>query len=89
MKELRQLLPPHQKALAEFINGQLWADIKLCLAEREPEHPDVKDQSHIAAGKGHQRTGFSKAIEAIEKLPFETPQQPNDPFNRPALDTRD
>lgn len=82
---MKYLLDPHQKALAEFINGQLWAEVKACLRERAPEKPDVKDPSHIAAAKGHQRAAFESVIDKIESLPFEHDETPQSPFERPAV----
>lgn len=82
---MKYLLSPHQKALAEFINGQLWAEIKSCLKDRAPEKPDVKDESHVAAAKGHKRTAFEEAIEAIESLPFEHDETKTSPMMRPAV----
>lgn len=82
---MRYLLPPHQAALAEFINGQLWSEVKLCLKDRGPEQPNVKDESHVAAAKGHQRAAAEATIDAIEKLAFEIDETPRSPFERPAV----
>lgn len=82
---MRFLLPSEQQALAAFVNGELWPRIKICLADRGPEAPDVKDPSHIAAAKGHQRAAFEAAIKAIESLPFEIDETPRSPFERPAV----
>lgn len=83
---MRTLLPPHQASLAEFIRSPLWFAVrKLCLDERMPETPDVKDPSHVAAAKGHQRAGFEAAFAAIEALPFEKDDTPKGPFDRPAV----
>lgn len=83
---MRQLLEPHKKALGEFVNGPLWKAVKeLCVEERAPEVPDVKDPSHIAAAKGHQRAGFENAFRLIEALPFEKSEEPQSVWDRPAL----
>lgn len=82
---MKYLLDAHQKALAEFINGQLWAEVKACLRDRAPEQPDVKDPSHVAAAKGHQRAAFDKTIGQIEALAFEHDDTPRNPFERPAI----
>lgn len=82
---MKYLLDAHQKSLAEFINSQLWAEVKTCMRDRAPEKPDVKDPSHVAAAKGHQRAAFEHAIETIEGLPFDHDTTPSDPFARPAV----
>ncbi len=71
-------------AAAIFVGGPLWADFKRCLLQRKPEQPAVIDSADIAAAKGHQRAGFEKALEELEKLPFEAPQEIANPFDRPA-----
>jgi hypothetical protein len=55
------------------------------LLARRPLHPDDKDDVHVAAAKGHKRAGYEKAIEEIEKLPFEYVSEQKDPFSRPAV----
>ena len=79
------LLEPNLSPAANFINSPLWADIKRCLAEREPEAPVSNDPIHTAAAKGFERKGFELAIAEIEKLPFEKPTTRTDPFARPAV----
>lgn len=70
---------------AVFVGGPLWADIKRCLLQRKPASPLVNDSADIAAAKGHQRTGFEKAIEELEGLPFEVQTQIMNPMDRPAI----
>lgn len=82
---MRFLLPQHQKALAEFINSPLWAEVRLCLEDRKTEVPDVRDPSHIAAAKGHQRAGAEKIILAIENLHTQTDDSGASPMDRPAV----
>lgn len=79
------LIPTNQKAAGDFLNGTLWADFKRCLMARRPLEADVNDDVHIAAAKGHKRAGYEKAIEELEKLPFEFKPTPADPFSRPAV----
>lgn len=73
------------KASAEFLNSPLWADIKKCLLERRPEPPLAVDAPHTAAAKGFERKGYEQAIADIEKLPFDLPEEKQDPFNRLAI----
>lgn len=75
----------NRKAAAEFVSGPLWAEFKRCLGQRAPLKPDVTDPSHVAAAKGHQKTGYDKAIEEIEKIPFEFEEKGADPMQRPAV----
>ena len=75
----------NKKAAGDFLNGVLWKDLKRCLEERRPPHPDAKDDIHVAAAKGHKRAGFEEAVAAIEKLPFEYSQDQENPFSRPAV----
>jgi hypothetical protein len=75
----------NQKAAGEFLNGPLWADFKRCLLDRRPPTPDAKEPSHTAAARGHQRAGFEAAIEAMERIPFEFPEEQRSPFARPAV----
>lgn len=86
MSDTPELLEPHKKALAEFINGTLWKVVKEhCLEHRKPEAPNVKDPSHIAAAKGHQCAGFEAAFRLIEALPFEHSHETESVWARPAL----
>ncbi len=79
------LQPSNQKAAGDFLNGTLWQDIKRCLLARRPPEADVTDDIHVAAAKGHKRAGFEKAIEQIEKIPFEFDKEQANPFSRPAV----
>lgn len=79
------LKKPNQKPAADFLNGPVWQDIRRCLFERCPPHPDAKDEPHVAAAKGHQRAGAEYIITTIEKLPFEFVEPPPSPFERPAV----
>lgn len=79
------LQPSNQKAAGDFLNGPLWQDFKRCMLARRPPEADVKDDVHVAAAKGHKRAGFEKAIEEIEKLPFEYAKDQSNPFGRPAV----
>jgi len=72
-------------AAANFVGGPLWADFKRCLLQRKPESPAIGDEPNTAAAKGHQRTGFEKCIEEMERLPFEAPQEIVNPMDRPAI----
>lgn len=82
---MRQLLPPSQKTWAEFVNGQLWDEIKMCLMDRMMEAPDVKDPSHIAAAKGHRQAEFLRVIREIENLAIQNEPEIQNPFLRPAV----
>lgn len=82
--------PPYlQKANVEpagnLVNGALWLDIKRCLMERGPESLLVTDTPDVAAAKAHQRQGYEKCIKEIEALPYDAPAQPDNPFQRPAV----
>lgn len=79
------LNPVNQKAAAAFINSQLWIDIRRALIARRPEAADVKDESHIAAAKGHKRAAWDELISTFEKMPFEVDEAVQDPFARPAV----
>ncbi len=80
-----RLTGDNQKIAAQFINGALWAEIKRCLLSRRPPVADVKDDIHIAAAKGHVRSGYEAAIEEVEKMPFEQDTAPESAFARPAV----
>lgn len=84
-------LSQHNHApMVAFLTGGLWPDIKRCLQERRPNAPEVTDLPHVAAAKGFQRAAWDKMIEEIEKLAQDRPPAPPpDPFDRPALDTKD
>ncbi len=82
---MRYLLPSSAKTLAEFMASPLWAEIRLCMDERKPEAPDTKDPSHVAAAKGHRRTGFEEAFIKLKNLPLEFAQEQQSPFARPAV----
>ena len=84
------LTPGNHQLLASFLISPLWADVKSCLMERRPPAGLATDDLHVAAAKGHLRSGAELMILELEKLPTE-----NDPasvpgaFDRPALDNRD
>ena len=73
------------QAAGSFVSGVLWQDFKRALMERRPEAATTSDSADTAAAKGHQRTGYEKCIEAIEALPFDAPDAPVNPFERPAV----
>lgn len=75
----------YRGVVLEFINGPAWRDVKECLKARMPVSPDPLEPSHVSAARGHQRAGFEKAIDAIEKMPLEFDQDKADPFARPAV----
>jgi hypothetical protein len=79
------LLPHNRKGAGEFLNSPLWSDLKKCLLARRPLAADAGDETHVAAAKGHQRNGYEKCIDEMEKLAFEFPAEDVDPFKRPAL----
>lgn len=77
--------PANQKAAAGFLNSPLWTDWKRALIARCPAGPDVKDDVHVSAQKGHQVAAYMKAVEEFEKLPFEFEETGGSPFERPAI----
>lgn len=77
------------KAAAAFLESPLWADFKRCLAARKQAEANVDDPSTTAAHKGFKRDGFDDCISEIEKIPFDIAPVVADPFQRPALDTKD
>lgn len=72
-------------AAGSFVSGALWMDLKRALLERRPEAATTSDNPDTAAAKGHQRRGYELCIEAIEAIPFETPTENANPFERPAV----
>jgi hypothetical protein len=65
----------HQDQLApgaSFVRGPLWADFKRALASYAPPEPEPVDQPHVVAAKAFQVKAWRKAIETIERIPFET-----------------
>ena len=80
----------NHELVAAFLLSPLWTDIKICLMERRPPAGLATDDTHVAAAKGHIRNGYEMTIFELEKLPLDHDQtQQPDPFQRPALDTRD
>ncbi len=70
---------------ASFVVSPIWSDIRRVMMLRRPAAPAPEDLPHVAAAKGLRRAAFEKALDAIEKLPFETVEEQADPFDRPAI----
>ena len=88
--ESQYLSPGNHKLVATFLASPLYLDVKSCLLARRPAAAAATDEIHVAAAKGHIRAGFEAMIAELEKLPLESdPAGVPDPFQRPALDTRD
>ncbi len=80
----------NQEAAALFLSTPAWQDIKRCLLARRPEGATPEDQPHVAAAKGFKRDAWEEAIAMMEKLPMDLePQEPKDPFDRPAVYPQD
>lgn len=72
-------------AALAFIRGPLWADMRHAAMQRRPTAPDPAQMPHEAAARGFQRDAWEKAFDELEKLPFDQPVTPPDPFARPAV----
>ena len=77
------------QAAAAFVNSPLWADFKQALMGRRSPAPEPENEIHTQAAKGMERKGFELAIEWVERLPREIEEKPANPYDRPAMDTKD
>lgn len=85
MNEPRFIAKEHLAPALAFIRGPLWADMRRAAMERRPPAADPAQPPHEAAARGFQRDAWEKAFDELEKLPFEQPVKPDDPFQRPAV----
>lgn len=72
-------------AALAFIRSPLWTDLKRATLERRPTAADPAQPPHEAAARGFQRDAWEKALAELEKLPFEQPVAPENPYDRPAV----
>lgn len=72
-------------AALAFIRSPLWMDMRRAAMNRRPNAADPAQSPHEAAARGFQRDAWEKAFDELEKLPFDQPQTPQDPYDRPAV----
>lgn len=85
MAETRFIAKENMQAALAFIRSPLWTDLRNATLNRRPPSADPSQPAHEAAARGFQRDAWEKALNEIEKLPFEQPEQVHDPFSRPAV----